>query len=69
MQSPSSEANTHSVTQKITILWNTEAHYSNQKGPSLVSILSQMNPIHPPHQISSTLSMPQADQIGLPYLH
>jgi hypothetical protein len=69
MQSPSSEANTHSATQEMTILWNTEAHYINHKSLSLVSILSQMNPIHSPHHISSTLSMPQADQVGLPYLH
>jgi hypothetical protein len=44
-------------TQEITILWNREAHYSNQKSLSLVSILSQMNPINSPH-ISSTLSIP-----------
>jgi hypothetical protein len=41
------DANIHSASQEIPrLLRNQKAHYSVQKSPSLVPILSQMHPIH-----------------------
>jgi len=46
-QSPSCEANSHSVGQETPcLLWNLNIHYCVNKRPSLVSILSQMHPVH-----------------------
>jgi hypothetical protein len=51
-RSPSWEADSHSATQETPrILWKSVFHYSVNKGPPLVPVLSQMHPVH----IHSTL--------------
>jgi hypothetical protein len=46
-QSPSWEASSYSSGQEIALLlWNLELHYRVHKSLSLVTILSQMNPVH-----------------------
>ena len=54
LQSPSSEANPSSASQKILrILWNTKVRYGIHKSPPPAPILSQNDPVHaPPSHLS-----------------
>jgi len=47
MEKSSSEAYSHSPSQKILLpVWNPKVHYFVQNSPTLVPKLSQMNPVH-----------------------
>jgi hypothetical protein len=68
--SPSWEVNSCSATQETpSIVWNPEAHYHVNKGLPLVSILSQMNPVHIPQSYFSKVNFYIIShlQLGLSY--
>ena len=52
--SPSSKADSFSLSQKThKILWKPQVHHQGHISPPLVRILSQINPVHPFHPVSS----------------
>jgi len=68
-QSPSGEANSSSGSQEIPRnFWNQKFYYLVHKIPSLVPILSQINPVHVPHSIFLKLILLSSShlRIGLP---
>jgi hypothetical protein len=70
-QSPSWEVDSRSTSQDIPhLLWNQQVHYHVHKNQPLVSILSQMPPVHTlPHhfpKIHSNIILPSSEQ-SLPF--
>jgi len=73
-QSPSWEANNHSASQILCLVRNSEVRCCLHKIPSLVSVLSQMNPVHTlPTCFSKiqpniiTLSTPMSSKCPVPF--
>jgi hypothetical protein len=74
-QSPSSEANSHSASQEIRLLWNPKMHYGTHSSPPMVLTLIQMHPVHtfPPNfpKILSNIilpSMPTSSEWSQPWI-
>jgi hypothetical protein len=67
-QSPSWKAKRFSASQEIPrILWNPKAHYSIHKSPTLVSVQSQIDPVHAlPVDLKSILVLSSHLRLGLP---
>ena len=68
-QSPSWEANRFSASQEIPrTLCNPKVHYRIHKCPSPVPILSQLDPVHPPHPTSWRFNLILSShlRLGLP---
>jgi hypothetical protein len=66
---PSWQANSHSASQDIPrLLWNPKVHYRVHISPPLVSVLSQVNPVHTfqPISLKTVLILPSDLRIDLP---